>query len=234
MVRRTAEAERAGRVRDRRAQPRRLRRPRRRRLARDDELLRLLVAGLVVAARPRLSGARVRPTGARAPPAGRRASRAACASGRAATAGARRRRRGTSSAPTTAPGSAPLTGSGDVHRVAAGLQFTLPGVPMLFAGDEIGLEGVHRRGLATPVPVGRTRRPGTTPRSRRTPGSRGCATSTRRCAAADCAGRTSTTTRSSTCASTRQARCWSPPVVRRARRSTSRPGHWASATGRCC
>jgi alpha-glucosidase len=28
------------------------------------------------------------------------------------------------------------------HRVAAGLQFTLPGVPMVFAGDEIGLEGV--------------------------------------------------------------------------------------------
>ena len=30
-----------------------------------------------------------------------------------------------------------------MHRVAAGLQFTLPGVPMLFAGDEIGLEGVN-------------------------------------------------------------------------------------------
>ncbi len=29
-----------------------------------------------------------------------------------------------------------------VQRVAAGLQFTLPGVPMVFAGDEIGLEGV--------------------------------------------------------------------------------------------
>ena len=29
-----------------------------------------------------------------------------------------------------------------VHRVAAGLQFTLPGTPMVFAGDEIGLEGV--------------------------------------------------------------------------------------------
>ena len=31
----------------------------------------------------------------------------------------------------------------DVHRVAAGLQFTMPGVPMVFAGDEIGLEGVN-------------------------------------------------------------------------------------------
>ncbi|UDY24192.1 glycoside hydrolase family 13 protein [Nocardioides sp. Kera G14] len=30
-----------------------------------------------------------------------------------------------------------------LHRVAAGLLFTLPGVPMIFAGDEIGLEGVN-------------------------------------------------------------------------------------------
>ncbi|KRF02705.1 alpha-glycosidase [Nocardioides sp. Soil777] len=35
-----------------------------------------------------------------------------------------------------------MVGSADVHRVAAGLQFTMPGVPMIFAGDEIGLEGV--------------------------------------------------------------------------------------------
>ncbi|MDN5893901.1 MAG: glycoside hydrolase family 13 protein [Nocardioides sp.] len=35
-----------------------------------------------------------------------------------------------------------ITGSADLHHVAAGLQFTLPGVPMVFAGDEIGLEGV--------------------------------------------------------------------------------------------
>jgi len=35
-----------------------------------------------------------------------------------------------------------VVGSPEVHRVAAGLQFTLPGVPMVFAGDEIGLEGV--------------------------------------------------------------------------------------------
>jgi len=35
-----------------------------------------------------------------------------------------------------------VVGDPAVHRVAAGLQFTLPGVPMVFAGDEIGLEGV--------------------------------------------------------------------------------------------
>ncbi|HEY0889539.1 MAG TPA: glycoside hydrolase family 13 protein [Nocardioides sp.] len=38
------------------------------------------------------------------------------------------------------------------HRVAAGLQFTLPGVPMLFAGDEIGLEGVNGEDSRRPMP----------------------------------------------------------------------------------
>jgi len=45
-----------------------------------------------------------------------------------------------------------LTGSGTLHRVAAGLQFTLPGVPMLFAGDEIGLEGVLGEDSRRPMP----------------------------------------------------------------------------------
>lgn len=34
-----------------------------------------------------------------------------------------------------------ITGSAARHHVAVGLQFTLPGVPMVFAGDELGLEG---------------------------------------------------------------------------------------------
>jgi alpha-glucosidase len=45
-----------------------------------------------------------------------------------------------------------LTGSAEAHRVAAGLQFTLPGVPMLFAGDEIGLEGVNGEDSRRPFP----------------------------------------------------------------------------------
>lgn len=45
-----------------------------------------------------------------------------------------------------------LTGSAVLHRVAAGLQFTLPGVPMLFAGDEIGLEGVLGEDARRPMP----------------------------------------------------------------------------------
>ncbi|MGD9961652.1 glycoside hydrolase family 13 protein [Nocardioides sp.] len=35
-----------------------------------------------------------------------------------------------------------VVGSSALHQVAAGLQFTLPGVPMIFAGDELGLEGI--------------------------------------------------------------------------------------------
>jgi alpha-glucosidase len=43
-------------------------------------------------------------------------------------------------------------GDGALHRVAAGLQFTLPGVPMVFAGDEIGLEGVTGEDARRPMP----------------------------------------------------------------------------------
>jgi alpha-glucosidase len=34
-----------------------------------------------------------------------------------------------------------ITGSAILHHLAAVLQFTLPGVPMVFAGDELGFEG---------------------------------------------------------------------------------------------
>ncbi|WP_295656839.1 glycoside hydrolase family 13 protein [uncultured Nocardioides sp.] len=45
-----------------------------------------------------------------------------------------------------------LVGSAGVHRVAAGLQLTMPGVPMIFAGDEIGLEGVLGEDARRPMP----------------------------------------------------------------------------------
>ncbi len=45
-----------------------------------------------------------------------------------------------------------LVGSAPTQRVAAGLQFTLPGVPMVFAGDEIGLEGVLGEDSRRPMP----------------------------------------------------------------------------------
>lgn len=43
-------------------------------------------------------------------------------------------------------------GEAALHRVAAGLQFTMPGVPMLFAGDELGLEGVNGEDSRRPMP----------------------------------------------------------------------------------
>lgn len=45
-----------------------------------------------------------------------------------------------------------LVGSAEAHHVAAGLQFTLPGVPMVFAGDELGLEGVNGEDARRPMP----------------------------------------------------------------------------------
>lgn len=38
------------------------------------------------------------------------------------------------------------------QRVAAGLQFTIPGIPMIFAGDEFGLDGLTGEGSRTPIP----------------------------------------------------------------------------------
>jgi alpha-glucosidase len=48
-----------------------------------------------------------------------------------------------------------LVGSAAAHHVAAGLQFTLPGVPMVFAGDELGLEGVIGEDSRRPMPWGK-------------------------------------------------------------------------------
>src|SRR3546814_3184256 len=45
-----------------------------------------------------------------------------------------------------------IAGSAERHRVAAALQFTLPSVPMIFAGDEIGLEGVLGEDSRRPMP----------------------------------------------------------------------------------
>ena len=38
------------------------------------------------------------------------------------------------------------------QRVAAGLQFTMPGIPMIFAGDEFGLDGWNGESSRTPIP----------------------------------------------------------------------------------
>ncbi len=45
-----------------------------------------------------------------------------------------------------------VTGSRDRHLVGLGLQFTTPGVPMLFAGDELGLEGAWGEDARRTIP----------------------------------------------------------------------------------
>ena len=110
----------------------------------------------------------------------------------------------------------------------------MPGVPMLFAGDEIGLEGVNGEDARRPFPwddpddVGR-RHPRDVRRARAAaPRARGAAS--RRAALG---ARRRRHPRLPPRAP-RRARSWSRPVVRRARRSPWRPGRSASATGRCC
>jgi alpha-glucosidase len=48
-----------------------------------------------------------------------------------------------------------VCGDADRHVAGAGLLFGLPGVPMVFAGDELGLEGVGGDGARRPMPWGR-------------------------------------------------------------------------------
>ncbi|MGI5271076.1 glycoside hydrolase family 13 protein [Nonomuraea sp. CA-218870] len=48
-----------------------------------------------------------------------------------------------------------VTGSRDRHLVALGLQATLPGTPMVFAGSEFGLTGVNGEHSRTPMPWNR-------------------------------------------------------------------------------
>jgi alpha-glucosidase len=47
-----------------------------------------------------------------------------------------------------------VCGTSDLQRVGAGLLFTFPGVPMVFAGDELGVKGVDGDGARQPMPWG--------------------------------------------------------------------------------
>jgi alpha-glucosidase len=51
-----------------------------------------------------------------------------------------------------------VVGYADLGEVAAGLLFTMPGAPMVFAGDEIGLEGTDGEDARRPFPWHRPRR----------------------------------------------------------------------------
>lgn len=48
-----------------------------------------------------------------------------------------------------------VTGSRELHEVAVGLQATLPGTPMVFAGSEFGLTGANGEYSRTPMPWNR-------------------------------------------------------------------------------
>ena len=48
-----------------------------------------------------------------------------------------------------------VTGSREMHIVGIGLQMTMPGVPMVFAGDELGLEGEWGEDARRTMPWGR-------------------------------------------------------------------------------
>jgi alpha-glucosidase len=47
-----------------------------------------------------------------------------------------------------------VTGSRERHVVGIGLQMTTPGVPMVFAGDELGVEGAWGEDARRPMPWG--------------------------------------------------------------------------------
>ena len=83
----------------------------------------------------------------------------------------------------------------DLLEVAAGLLFTMPGTPMVFAGDEIGMEGVGDPGTRQPFPWHRPEvwdrtTLGPLPRARLA-----APRPTTRCATAACAGPTPRATR---------------------------------------
>ena len=60
--------------------------------------------------------------------------------------------RGPCSARTTRPGSGPSSGDAELVEVGVGLLATMPGTPMVFAGDECGLTGVNGEDSRRPMP----------------------------------------------------------------------------------
>ncbi|GAB3946240.1 hypothetical protein GCM10027614_39430 [Micromonospora vulcania] len=109
---------------------------------------------------------------------------------------------------------------GDAARqeVAAGLLATMPGIPMIFAGDELGLTGTNGESSRTPMPWHRPESwdARTFAAYRALIALRAVS---RRCATAACAGCTTTRTRSPSCARRRPGRCWCWPAGRPERRS---------------
>ena len=108
-----------------------------------------------------------------------------------------------------------VAGSRERQLVGVGLQMTTPGVPMVFAGDEIGLEGEWGEDARRTMPWSRpetwdTELLDALPRARRPTPQQPRARARRHPLR-----RTSPTTRSRTCASRRARRCSASPRARR-------------------
>ncbi len=93
------------------------------------------------------------------------------------------------------------------HLIGVALQMTLPGVPVVFAGAELGLTGVDGEHSRTPMPWHR-RDEWDDPTLAAYARWIGLRRDQSPCAAADCAGCTPARTRWSTCASTPSRPCW--------------------------
>ena len=114
--------------------------------------------------------------------------------------------------------------AGDAERqiAGAGLLFTMPGVPMVFAGDEVGLTGVDGDGARQPMPWDPARWDSAVLDAYRALGA--LRRASRRCATAGCAGCTPATTCSCSCASRATSACSSrcAPRPRAGRRRRAR------------
>ena len=111
-----------------------------------------------------------------------------------------------------------VTGSRERMLVGVGLQMTSPGVPMIFAGDELGLEGQWGEDARRTMPWGAPERWDTSLLDGYRRLIALAALERARSRAVGSATHTSATTRSRTCASPRRA----PALPRGARRRTSR------------
>ncbi|MFD2353116.1 alpha-amylase family glycosyl hydrolase [Nonomuraea ferruginea] len=123
-----------------------------------------------------------------------------------------------------------VTGSRERHLVALGLQATLPGTPMVFAGSEFGLTGVNGEHSRTPPCPGTAPQTGTRPPSPPTATCSACAAASPRCATAGCAGCTPTPTAWCSRARRTRRRCSCAPAARRGLRWPCPPAPTSSIT----
>ena len=124
-----------------------------------------------------------------------------------------------------------VCGSADRHVAGSGLLFTMPGVPLVFAGDEVGITGIESDGARQPMPWDVEQWDRTVFDAYRSLGA--LHARHRRCGAADCAGCTRPTTYWCTCASraTNECSCRSAASITNRSRSMLPPSTASSVSG---